>query len=112
MRRYLVVANRTLGGEHLRAKIREYMAAGPCQFYVLVPATHDPGTMTWTEGHDHALGERRLVDGLARLAALGATGDGEVGGPNPLQAIADVLRRAQLAAIILSTLPPGVPRRL
>ena len=112
MRRYLVVANRTLGGEHLKAKIRECMAAGPCEFYVLVPATHDPGIMTWTEGHDHALAERRLVDGLARLAELGATGDGEVGDPNPVQAISDVLLREQFDEIILSTLPPGVSRWL
>jgi hypothetical protein len=112
MRRYLVVANRTLGGEHLRAKIRECLAAGPCEFHVLVPASHDPGTMTWTEGHDPALAERRLADALARLAEVGAEASGEVGDPNPVQAISDVLLRERFDEIILSTLPPGVSRWL
>ena len=40
MRRYLVVANRTLGGGHLLAKVRECLAAGPSEFHVLVPASH------------------------------------------------------------------------
>ena len=39
MRRYLVVANQTLGGEELIAAIQERMAAGPCHFHLLVPAT-------------------------------------------------------------------------
>ena len=39
MRRYLVVANQTLGGEHLLDKVRECVAAGPCHFHVLVPAS-------------------------------------------------------------------------
>ena len=47
MRRYLVVANQTLGGEELWAAIRERMAGGDCHFHLLVPATPagqlDPG---------------------------------------------------------------------
>ena len=47
MRRYLVVANQTLGGEELSAAIRERMAAGDCHFHLVVPATPasqlDPG---------------------------------------------------------------------
>jgi hypothetical protein len=39
MRRYLIVANQTLGGDELRQAIGDYMAAGPSEFYVLVPAT-------------------------------------------------------------------------
>jgi hypothetical protein len=39
LRRYLVVANQTLGGEQLLARVRERMRAGPCHFHVLVPAT-------------------------------------------------------------------------
>jgi hypothetical protein len=37
--RYLVVANQTLGGEQLLSVIRDHMAAGPCHFHLLVPAT-------------------------------------------------------------------------
>jgi hypothetical protein len=47
VRRYLVVANQTLGGEELATEIQTRMAAGPCHFHLLVPATPagqlDPG---------------------------------------------------------------------
>jgi hypothetical protein len=47
VRRYLVVANQTLGGEELWAAIRERLAVGDCHFHLLVPATPatqlDPG---------------------------------------------------------------------
>jgi hypothetical protein len=39
VRRYLVVANQTLGGERLLAEIRQRAGTGPCHFHVLVPAT-------------------------------------------------------------------------
>jgi GABA permease len=112
MRRYLVVANRTLGGGHLVSKVRECLAAGPSQFYVLVPASHTTTDLTWTEGHDRAAAEARLAEALARFKALGADVEGEVGDANPLEAIRDVMRTGQFDEIILSTLPPGVSRWL
>ena len=39
VRRYLVVANQTLGGEELSAAIRERMGGGDCHFHLVVPAT-------------------------------------------------------------------------
>jgi hypothetical protein len=39
MRRYLVVANQTLGGEELWVVIRERMDGGDCHFHLVVPAT-------------------------------------------------------------------------
>jgi hypothetical protein len=39
VRRYLVVANQTLGGEQLLAAIRRRSRAGPAHFHVVVPAT-------------------------------------------------------------------------
>ena len=54
MRRYLVVANLTLGGEQLWAAIRERMAACDCHFHLVVPATPagqlDPGAPGPAEG--------------------------------------------------------------
>jgi hypothetical protein len=48
VRRYLVVANQTLGGEELWATISERMAGGECHFHLVVPATPaaqlDPGS--------------------------------------------------------------------
>lgn len=112
MRRYLVVANRTLGGEHLAALVRECLAAGPCTFHVVVPATPPPGHLTATEGQARAVAVRRLEEALARFRALGADVDGEVGDASPLLAVDDVLRHRAVDEIILSTLPPGLSRWL
>ena len=111
MRRYLVVANRTLGGGHLLAKVRECLAVGPSEFHVLVPCVpsdqgpHLTGELT---------GRRRgpPAEALARFRAAGATVTGEVGDAAPLEAMRDVMRRQQFDEIILSTLPPGVSRWL
>ena len=112
MVRYLVVANRTLGGDHLRAKVRECHIAGPAEFHVLVPMSHSTKEFTWTEGGDRAAAEARLAEAMARFRALGATVTGEVGDSRPLDAIRDVMRRQPCDEIILSTLPPGASRWL
>jgi hypothetical protein len=69
MRRYLVVANQTLGGAHLRQRIVELMAQGACQFHLVVPASHPSGA--WSEGEVVAVATRRLN---AALTSLGGTG--------------------------------------
>jgi hypothetical protein len=111
MRSYLVVANQTLVGEHLITKVRECMAAGPCRFHVVVPAT-PPSDHAWTEGEARALAESRLNAALARFREMGAEADGAVGDQNPLLAIADALRGERFDEIILSTLPTGASRWL
>jgi GABA permease len=70
MRRYLVVANQTLGGEPLLRAIRASRASGPSSFHVLVPATpvHEHGT--WTEGKARAVASERLEQTLAALPVL------------------------------------------
>ena len=113
MRRYLVVANQTLLGDPLLARIRECLAAGPCQFHLVVPASHAPGRAVWTEGHDRAVAAARLEEGLERFRALGADVAGEVGDARPMDAIRDVMLHAPpFDEIILSTLPPGLSRWL
>jgi hypothetical protein len=111
-RRYLVVANQTLGGAHLADAVRERMAAGECRFHVLVPATSTAEHAVWTEGEAVALATRRLEGALSRFRELGAEADGEVGDANPLEAIGDALRESEYDEIILSTLPPGISRWL
>jgi hypothetical protein len=111
MRIYLVVANQTLGGEHLITKVREHMAAGSCRFHVVAPAT-PPSDHAWTDGEARALAQSRLNAALARFRDLGAEVDGAVGDQNPLLAIGDALRGERFDEIILSTLPPGASRWL
>lgn len=80
MRRYLVVANQTLGGDELLTAIRERMAGGDSHFHLLVPATPagqlDPGSAGGTseaggqaagagpEGLDRSTARQLLEDEL------------------------------------------------
>ena len=111
MRRYLVVANQTLGGPHLLSLLRE-LARTPCTFHVLVPAS-PPADHSWTESEARAIARKRLETALERFRTLGAEEvTGEVGDPRPIQAIADVMAREPFDEIVLSTLPPRVSRWL
>ena len=112
VRRYLVVANLTLGGEHLRDKVRACLAAGPSRFHIVVPATPPQDSLTWTEEAASAAAQDRLAEALRRFGELGADVDGEVGSHQPLDAIAVGLDRGPFDEIILSTLPAGASRWL
>jgi hypothetical protein len=112
MRRYLIVANQTLGGEHLLEHVRERVDGDePAAFHVLVPATAHEHVFH-SEGEARAIAQRRLDGAIARFGELGVTVTGEVGDANPYYAIADVLRRGTFDEIILSTLPLGPSRWL
>jgi hypothetical protein len=67
MRRYLVVANLTLGGEHLAERVRACLAEGPCSFHILVPASPPHGSWTSEEGDEVALARERLDAALGRF---------------------------------------------
>jgi hypothetical protein len=112
MRSYLVVANQTLGGEHLIERVRQCLADGPCRYHIVVPATPQGELLTWTEGKSTAIAQDRLDHALAQFRELGAEADGEVGDKNPMLAIEDALRHGAFDEIILSTLPPGLSRWL
>lgn len=112
MRRYLVVANQTLGGEHLEEELRELASAGPCRFHVVVPATPPQEQWVHTEGEAIAIAEDRLARALDRFGALDAEVTGEVGGERPLDAIRDAVRHDDYDGIVLSTLPAGISRWL
>ena len=112
MRRYLVVANQTLGGWDLMAKVRECIEAGPSRFHVVVPATPSQDHLTWIEGEARAIAAARLEEALARFRELGAEATGEVGDAHPMEAIGDAMRDQDFDEIILSTLPPGPSRWL
>lgn len=107
MRRYLVVAHRTLGGAHLFDHLHALRAEDPhCRFHVVVPVHHPPGA--WTEGEVRAEAQRALEEVLERMAGVGIGATGEVGDANPVIAVADAIRRAgpgAFSGIIVSTLP-------
>jgi hypothetical protein len=107
MRHYLVVANQTLRQPELTEKIRACNEAGPCDFFLLVPATRAHGPVRWTPADANAVARRRLDGALERFRALGANVVGEVGDPSPVLAIGELLRRRSFDVLILSTLPVG-----
>jgi GABA permease len=130
--RYLVVANQTLGGQELLDAIRDRMARGPAEFWVLAPATPathlaadfgalsgafpiDPGvlpTAAEVRAEGIAMAKSNLDTELNRLREVGATADGAVGDPDPMVAIEKAAAHRQFDEIILSTLPPGISRWL
>jgi hypothetical protein len=112
MRRYLIVANQTLGGSHLLQRVQECLAKGPCSFTLVVPASPSQGHLTWTEEEARAGANRQLTEALRRFRALGADMDGWVGDFSPMRAIEDALHASRYDEIILSTLPPGISRWL
>ena len=134
MRRYLVVANQTLGGDQLIQAVRERMLHEPSEFWVLVPATkpahfaegfaghpirmgadpYDPGTIDsgFRDDAGESLAQQRLDTELQRLHEAGADADGEVGDPDPYKAVSHTLKDKQFDEIILSTLPHAGSRWL
>jgi hypothetical protein len=111
--KYLIVANQTLATDHLTDKVRQLCAEGPCTFHVVVPATHAKDHASYTEGHDHALAEKRLEAALERFRSIGAEADGEVGDAKAFLAVRDcLLADGTYDGVIVSTLPLGVSRWL
>jgi hypothetical protein len=121
MRRYLIVAHRTLGGPHLIEEVirRRDENGGRCEFHLLVPMEHGSGA--WSDGRIHAAAEQVLQDGIAHFAEQGIEVTGEVGDLNPVLAVEHLLLTGHhYDEILLSTLPSGpsrwlkadVPRRL
>src|SRR5262245_14516325 len=133
MRRYLVVANQTLGGTELEEEIRKRLGpeGEPSYFYVLVPNTRAmdyyamaaaggqvpmPALLTEcapsVDEEATAQTQRRLDHLLGRLQDLGAKAERALGQANPLEAIASVLASRQFDEVILSTLPQPVSQWL
>jgi hypothetical protein len=130
--RYLVVANQTLGSAELRQEIRKRFEADPYSFfYVLVPNTRAedyhgvpvaggfmpmPTLITAsgpaTDEETTAQAQHLLDQFLKRLRELGVKAEGELGDPDPLQAIAEVLARDRFDEANISTLPERVSRWL
>lgn len=139
MKRYLVVANQTLGGEDLLNAVRERAASGPAHFHVLVPdtAAKDQASLaagglgagaggqagsvfvapinpdvTDEPGHATRVARQRLREMLHQITELDADVTGEIGPPDPYEAIKQELEDRQFDEIILSTLPSGLSRWL
>jgi len=95
----LVIANETVVGEPLLAKIRERAAAGPASFLIMSPQS-DP-----TAG-EHPEAERRLKRALAQLRGEGIDAHGQVAHPDPFSAAMEAVHDERVDEIIVSTWQP------
>lgn len=117
--RILLVANQTLGGDELTEAVRNRVAAGATEIWVVAPAVTPPdplgaaalatGAQRVAAGRGGAeLAEQRLRDALYRFRALGITVAGEVSDEDALGAVGEALARREFDEVIISTLPTGV----
>ena len=95
----LVIANETVVGEPLLAKIRERAAAGPSSFLIISPQS-DP-----TAG-DHPEADRRLKRALSQLRGEGIDAHGQVAHPDPFSAAMEVVHDERVDEIVVSTFEP------
>jgi GABA permease len=117
MRRYLVVANRTLGGDHILRAVRQRMHAEPSEFWLVVPAVRpasartgdrsygsDAGDYAWADSGE-SFAQERLDRELQRLREAGVDADGEVGDADPYKAVSRTMADKKFDEILLSVMP-------
>ena len=95
----LVVANETVVGEPLLAKIRERAATGPASFLIVSPQS-DPSAGA------HPEAERRLKRALSVLRGEGIDVHGQVAHPDPFSAAMEVVHDERVDEIVVSTFEP------
>ena len=95
----LVIANETVVGEPLLAKIRERAKEGLASFLIVSPQS-DP-----TAG-EHPEAERRLRGALAQLRSEGIDAHGQVAHPDPFSAAMEAVHDERVDEILVSTFEP------
>ena len=108
MSRYLIVANETATNPELIDKVKA-MAANEraAQFVLLVPATPVKQLLRRITGSDaEAVARDRAEEAKRTFAKAGVNVETRIGGPSPLDAIADEVREHPgYDGFIISTLP-------
>ncbi len=122
MRRCLIVANQTLTTDTLIRAVEERISAEPHEFQLVAPATPARDEVDGPAAYArlgpsatdraYALARQRLDRAVEHLRALGATVDGEVGDPDPVEAVRLTLGHFAADEIVISTLPHGLSQWL
>ncbi|HEY3182907.1 MAG TPA: hypothetical protein VGJ77_08740 [Gaiellaceae bacterium] len=107
-RRFLVIANETVGGRLLRERIEQMSEGVAAKVLVVCPALNSP-LKHWVSDEDdaRAAAQQRLDRSLEALREAGLDADGQIGDGDPLQAIEDALRTFAPDELIISTHPEG-----
>jgi nucleotide-binding universal stress UspA family protein len=102
----LVVANETATAQELHNAVRAFAVDPAARVLVVTPAVNSR-MRHWYSDSDvaQAAAEARLALCVARLSDLGLDVDGHVGDEDPLQAIADALRRFYATELMIATHP-------
>jgi hypothetical protein len=95
----LVVANETVIGEPLLARIQDRAQRSPASFLIIAPQS-DPNR------GDHPEAERRLRRALAILRGQGIDAHGQVAHPDPYTAAMQAVHDERVDEIIVSTFAP------
>jgi hypothetical protein len=107
-RRILVIANETVAGDTLHRMIRQKSEGYRTTALVVAPATPSPLQHITSDDDPGRRAARERVDAsLAKLREVGFSAQGQVGEPDPVQAIEDALRTFGPDEIIISTHPEG-----
>lgn len=93
----LVVANQTVLGDALLARIRERAAKGPAGFLIISPQGDAEGS------YEDA--ERRLLRAVTTLRGEGLNVHGQISHPDPYAAVMQTLEDERVNEIIVSTFP-------
>ena len=93
----LVVANQTVLGEPLLAKIRERAARGPAGFLIISPQGEGEGS------YDEA--EHRLLRAVTLLRSEGLDVHGQISHPDPYAAVMQTIEDERVDELIVSTFP-------
>jgi len=107
-RRILVIANETVEGDTLHDMIRQKSEGYRTNVLVVAPATPSPLQHIASDDDPGRRAAQERVDAsLAKLREAGLSAHGQVGEPDPLQAIEDALRTFGPDEIVISTHPEG-----
>ena len=129
MHRYLVVAHPSLDRDELMGLVRERMAAGPAEFWLVVPATPvrdlasnvmpipmpvmgGSPTLPAPPAEARSMAQAKLDAAVKKMTAAGVHVKGAVGDPDPMRAVEEATATGEFDEIIVSTLPARVSRWL
>src|SRR5215218_9905174 len=96
----LVVANQTVAGRELVARLEALAEEGPRRFIIVVP--QDDG-----DGRAVKAARERLRTLLASLEEAGIVAAGMIGDPDPYTATMNAVQYFHISEIVISTLPEG-----
>lgn len=112
MARYLIVANRTLGGERLVARLDELVTGGPPTVHLAVPVTEADAPLLRDRQASVTRAQTRLHRELARLRSRGVDATGDVLTTDVVEYVRELTREHHYDGVIVSTLPPRLSRWL